>query len=393
MRTSKIVLLVIGVVVLAVAAVWRPVVAPQLTKLPTSLDIKYHFSGTYTGYVNQSTGARLAAPQNLPLSIDRQVRAVPAPSTSSELVVNDASTVMIGPGKTPQILQYVLDRSTAGNVKSPYAYALVPGNVVDRAGSYSLGPPPGADTAKTYPMWVDEIGKAVPITYANATATVHGVAVQEWQLNLPATPMATSFVSAMHLPTTMSFAEFEAQLKAQGTDLALGLKILSGSLTGAEKASLAALTARPIPLQYFYAITIKLLVEPASGTIVDTLTAVRAYSVRPVLGPFAATLAPMLAAHPANLAAAPLAAGSKKLTAAPAQSLYTLTFHQTPASVTDTAGQAGHNANLLNIIEMWIPIGLGVIGLILVGLAFTGRWRRVPPAGKPAEPGPQKIGV
>jgi len=393
MRTSKIVLLVIGVIVLAVAAVWRPVVAPQLTKLPTSLDIKYHFSGTYTGYVNQSTGARLAAPQNLPLSIYRQVRAVPAQSTSSELVVNDASTVMIGPGKTPQILQYVLDRSTAENVKSPYAYALVSGNVVDRAGSYSLGPPPGADTPKAYPMWVDEIGKAVPITYANATQTVHGVAVQEWQLKLPATPMAASFVSAMHLPTTMSFADFEAQLKAQGTDLTLGLKILSGSLTGTEKASLAALTARPIPLQYFYAITIKLLVEPASGTIVDTLTAVRAYSVRPFLVPFAATLAPMLAAHPANLAAAPLAAGSKKLTAAPAQPLYTLTFHQTPASVTETAGQAGHNANLLEIFEVWIPVGLGVIGLVLVGLAFTGRWRREPPAAKPAQPGPQTIGV
>ena len=42
----------------------------------------------------------------------------------------------------------------------------------------------------------------------------------------------------------------------------------------------------------------------------DTLPAVRAYSVRPVLGPFAAALAPMLAAHPANLAAAPLAAAS-----------------------------------------------------------------------------------
>jgi Porin PorA len=343
--------------------------------------------------VNQYTGARLAAPQNLPLSIDRQVKAVPTQSTSSELVVNDASTVMIGPGKTPQILQYVLNRSTAENVKSPYAYALVPRNMVDRAGSYSLGPPPGADTAKTYPMWVDEIGKAVPITYANATQTVHGVAVQEWQLNLPTTPMAASFVSAMHLPTTMSFADFEAQLKAQGTDLALGLKVLSGSLTAAEKASLAALTARPIALQYFYAITIKLMVEPSSGTIVDTLTAVRAYSVRPVLGPFAATLAPMLAAHPANLAAAPLAAGSKKLTAAPVQPLYTLTFHQAPASVTETAGQAGHNANLLTIFEMWIPIGLGVIGLILVGFAFTGRWRREPPAAKPAQPGPRTIGV
>jgi hypothetical protein len=101
----------------------------------------------------------------------------------------------------------------------------------------------------------------------------------------------------------------------------------------------------------------------------------------------------MLAAHPTNLAVAPLAAGSKKLTAAPAQPLYALTFHQTPASVTETAGQAGHNAGLLRIVEMWIPIGLGVIGLFLVGLAFTGRWRREPPAGTPTQPGPQKIGV
>ncbi len=386
-------MLVIGVLVLAAAALWRPLVAPQLTKLPTSLNINYHFTGTYTGYVNQSTGARLAGPQNLPLSIDRILKAVPAQSTSSELVVNDASTATFGSSKSPSVLQYVLDRSTSKNVKSPLAYALVPSNVVDRSGSYSLGPPPGADTAKAYPRWIDEIGKAAPLTYAHATQTVHGVGVGQWQLNLPATPMVASMVSAMHLPATLPFAKFEAQLKAQGTDLALGLKILSGSLTAAEKTSLAALTAKPIPLQYYYATHAKLLVEPATGAIVDTLTAVRSYSVRPDLGPFAAGLAPMLAAHPTNLAAAPLADGSKKMTAAPAQPLYTLTFHQTPASVTETAGEAGHNANLLRIVEMWIPIGLGVIGLILVGLAFTGRWRREPPAAKPAQPGPHKIGV
>jgi hypothetical protein len=56
--------------------------------------------------------------------------------------------------------------------------------------------------------------------------------------------MAASFVSAMHLPATMPFADFEAQLKAQGTDLALGLKVLSGSLTAAEKTRLAARACR-----------------------------------------------------------------------------------------------------------------------------------------------------
>jgi len=393
MRTSKIVLLVIGVVVLVVAAIWRPVVAPQLTKLPTSLNISYQFAGTYTGYVNQSTGARLAAPQNLPLSIYRHIKAVTTRSTSSELVVNDAQAVAIGPSTSPWVAQYVLDRSTSENVKSPLAYAQLPGNVVDRSGSYSLGPPPGVDTEKTYPYWVDEIGKTIPITYANATQTTNGLAVQQWQVNLPATPMLASMVNAMHLPTAMPFASFEAQLKAQGTDLAAALRLLSTSLTAAEKTRLAALTAMPIPLQYFYASQSKLLIEPTTGMIVDMVNVVRAYSVRPNLGPLMAGLAPILAAHPTNPVAAALAAGGKKLAAAPAQPLYTLTFHQTPASVTELAGQAGHNANMLRIFQMWIPIGLGVIGLILVGLAFTGRWRREPPTIKSPQPGPQKVGV
>jgi hypothetical protein len=393
MRTSKIVLLVIGVLVLVTAAIWRPVVAPQLTKLPASLDTSYRFAGTYTGYVNQSTGARLAAPQHLPLSIYRQFKAVPAQSTSSELVVKDASTATIGPDKSPSVAQYALDRSTSKNVKSPYAYALVPGNVVDRSGSYSLGPPLGVDTAITYPYWVDEIGKTTPITYAHVTQAINGLAVQQWQTNLPATPMVASMVSAMHLPTAMPFAAFAAQLKAQGKDLTAGLQALSPSLTAAEKASLAALTARPIPLQYLYASQSRLLIEPATGMIVDMVNVVRSYSVHLNLGPFAAGLAPILAAHPANPVAALLAAGSKQLTAAPAQPLYTLTFHQTPASVTELTGQAGHNASLLKVFEMWIPIGLGVIGLILIGLAFTGRWRREPPSTTSAQPGPQKIGV
>jgi hypothetical protein len=89
--------------------------------------------------------------------------------------------------------------------------------------------------------------------------------VQQWQTNLPATPMVASVVSAMHLPTTIPFATFEAQLKAQGSDLAAGLRILSTSLTAAEKTKLAALTATPIPLQYFYASQSKLLNRPHPG--------------------------------------------------------------------------------------------------------------------------------
>jgi hypothetical protein len=44
--------------------------------------------------VNTTTGARLAAPQDLPLSIARQFKAVPTQSTSSQLLVRDSSTVV-----------------------------------------------------------------------------------------------------------------------------------------------------------------------------------------------------------------------------------------------------------------------------------------------------------
>jgi hypothetical protein len=118
MRVFRVVLLVLGVAVLVVAAVWRPVVAPALTKLPTSLDQTVYYSGTYTGYVSPATGAPLSPPQQLPLHITRHIKAIPGQSTSSVLVVNDVSAVTIGRATSVSVLQYALDRSSGQNAAS-----------------------------------------------------------------------------------------------------------------------------------------------------------------------------------------------------------------------------------------------------------------------------------
>jgi hypothetical protein len=369
MHALRIVSLVVGVVLLVVAAIWRPLVAPVLTKLPTSLNDSVVFTGTYTGYVNQSTGASLAAPQQLPLSIHRDVKAIASESNSADLVVNDASAISIGPAKSAAVSQYVLNRSTEQSVKSPFAYAVVPGDVVNRAGTYSLGPPRATDPARTYPFWTDEIGRAIPMTSTHTTGTVHGVAVQGWQINLPPTPMVTPMVKAMKLPLTMPFASFAAELQAKGVGLAAAFKALAPGLTAAQNASLAALTAAPIPLRYLYAVHSVDWVEPSTGGTVDVITYVQSYSVRPDLSALATGLAPILAAHPANPVVVALTADTKQLTSVPAQPLYSLTFHQTPASVASTADSIGHNASLLRIVSLWIPVTLGVIGLVLVGIA------------------------
>jgi hypothetical protein len=376
MRIFRIVLLVVGVAALVVAAVWRPVVAPTLTKLPVSLDETLYFTGTYTGYVNQATGVALAAPQQAPLHITRHIKAVPAESTSSVLVVNDASAITIGRATSMAVLQYALDRSTEQSVTSPDAFALAPSNVVDRVGSYSLGPPQGADPAKSYPLWTDEIGRAVPLISERGISSLDGVSVQRWEYTLTATPMVARMVRAMNLPAAMSFASFEAELKAKGLDLAAAFQALAPSLTTAQRASLVAATAAPIPLECLYATHAQVLVQPTTGAVTDILSDVRSYSGRPDLSPLAAILVPILAAHQSNPAAARLIAATRQLASAPAQPLYTLTFHQTPASAASTAATAAHDGTLLQVVRLWIPIALVVIGLALVALGLIGRRRK-----------------
>jgi len=384
MRRSGIVLLVIGLVVLVLAAIWVPVAVPSLTKLPTSLDMKLNYTGTYTGYVNQSTGASLAAPQVAPVSVARQVQAIAAKSTSADLAVLDTSAIAIGPQKQSQVLQYVLNRKTEQSVASPDAYALVPGNVVNRAGTYSLGPPKGPDQAKSYPLWNDQAGRAIPLTsQAGATQVVDGLTAQRWQDNLPATAMPAAIVTAMHLPATLAFAAFEAELTAKGINLGAALSALAPSLTAAQKSSLAAATSAPIQLHYMYATHATLLVEPTTGAPVDVVTDVQSFAVKPDLAPLAAALTPILAAHAANPAVARLAAAAGQLTSAPASPLYTISIHQTPASVANLVKTAKHNATLLTAVSLWFPIILGVIGLILIGVSLLLRHRRVRPAPVP----------
>jgi hypothetical protein len=376
MRIFRIVLLALGAATLLMAAVWRPLVALPLTKLPTSLDQTLYFTGTYTGFVNPATGAELAAPQRAPLHIARHIRAVPGKSTSSILVVNDASTVTIGRLKSMSVMQYALDRFSEHNVASPDAFALAPTNVVDRAGSYSLGPPQGADSAKSYPLWTDEIGRAVPLISEPGTTSLDGVSVQRWQYSVPPTPMVASMVRAMKLPTAMPFASFEAELKAKGVDLAAAFNALAPSLTTAQRASLTAATAAPIPLKYLYATHARVLVEPATGTVTDILSAARSYSARPDLARLAAALVPILAAHRSNPVATQLIAVGRNLADAPAQPLYTVAFHQTPASAASTTATAAHDGTLIQLVRLWIPITLAIVGLVLVALGLTGLLRK-----------------
>lgn len=95
-------------------------------------------------------------------------------------------------------------------------------------------------------------------------------------------------------------------------------------------------------------------------------------------------LTPILAAHGSNPAAAQLITAAKSLSSVPAAALYTVTIHQTPASVAQQVSTVRHDLTLLAIAGIWLPVGVGVIGLLLLGLAFRPRRRaRAPRSDEP----------
>lgn len=377
MRIVRIVLVVIGVILVVAGAIWRPVVVPQFTTLPNSFSQTVQLSGTYTGYVNQATGAPLATPQRVPLTLTESVKSVPGESTSSVLVISETSASSMGPVTSTTVAQYALNRSTDKNVSSPHAYDLSPSIVVDRSGAYTLLIPEGASTAQSYPVYVDEAGRTVPETSEHTTPTVDGLATQGWQENLASAPVTPAIATATKLPPSMPFATFAAEAKAEGLDLTAAFAGLMPILTPAQRASLASVTTEPIPLEYLYSQQLKQDVVPATGTSVDVVSLTNSLSVEPNLSKLAAALTPILEAHAANPVAARLIASASKLSSVKPTPMYSISASQTPASVATLVSSAKHDVTVLSLLKVWVPVVLIVVGLILIAVGLlVGRRRK-----------------
>jgi hypothetical protein len=374
--------LVLGVVLLAAAVSWRPVVSPRIVKFPGGLNQTSHYQGTVVLSVNQSTDLPLAQALTLPLEIDRHVQSVT--SGAHVAVLHETITAHLGPETVTQDNVYALNRRTMENVADTAAYTIAPTSTLDRAGSYYLTYPMGVPaTGAGYRAWKPETGTTYPISStALPESSIDGTPVVGLTGQLPQTPVdsaETAALAAQGFPTQMTGAQFETVLHADGTDLAAATASLAGVLTTAELATLRTALSQPVPLHYVAYGHGTLAVNPTSGAIVALTGLVDSIGVRPGLVGLAPALA-VLTRHSVNPQVASLLGLLHTLAAGPAQPVYQLRYSQTPESVTASAAFARSQAHKIRLATVTIPFAIGIAGLLVTAAGVFLVLRRRPTA-------------
>jgi hypothetical protein len=164
---AAIVLAIIGLLLVAFAPVWRFVIGPSFIKLPADLSVYSSFDGTLEVFADRATNRFYPNGQSIvtKLAVEARDKSVPSKGDDSTIVldehviVRDATTRAVLDGLRPDTT-YVLNRSTCQNV---------PGYIegIDRTG-YTVKYPMLAQR-KSYPMWDDELGRAVSSEFAGTT--------------------------------------------------------------------------------------------------------------------------------------------------------------------------------------------------------------------------------
>lgn len=168
MRHSKtaVILVILGVLFVVFAPVWRFVIGPSFIKLPMDLEVVSAYEGTLKIYADRETSRFYADGSHVdtPLDIRAVDRSVPSNSDSKIIVLNEKVVVKdAATGKTLEGVRpdatYVLDRKTCENI---------PGVIegVERTG-YTVKFPMLAQK-RDYPLWDDELGRHVFAEYQRA---------------------------------------------------------------------------------------------------------------------------------------------------------------------------------------------------------------------------------
>lgn len=320
MRKWGVVVAVLGVLMLAGAAVLRYVVVPGGQMLPADTNEKIVYVGTQKT-VNQEalqTGDTANAMTSSPVKVDRQVEVLQTEGDKAR--VSDAALVTdTANGKTVSDTEhfYTIDR------KSLMAIPNFTDKPAEKAEGLVIGYPIGTEKVN-YVGWLQEVKDTGHSLYSGETE-VEG---------LPVYRFAGTFSTALpadQIPaggmTSVAKADLVNMVKALG---------LPADLQKQLQSALPVLPAR-IPLTYTYGQADKYLVEPTTGVIVD-MTRKTTVSVG--------------------------MAGLESMQFP----LYQLTVTYTPKNVTDMVSKAQDGVDQLQLYGTTIPLvlaGLGVLFLIV----------------------------
>jgi len=320
---SSVVLAVLGILLLVAAAVVRFVVVPSATKLPDDLNTTQEFEGTYNGLNPDAlagAGGQLLL-RDVPMTASRTYT-VESSDGDTAVVKRTVERAIAGQAEPRTETLYAVDRTDFESVPAPSGA----GDVVDSEGlifTLPLDPATDAD----YQLWDQTTQAAYPLTYKD-TSTLEGRTVLEYE---SVAEGEVADPAALGLPTSVTRPQL------------ISLQpVLAGILPPALLAQLPAVLAQlpdSIPLTYTSTTTSTVFADSEIG--------------------------------------APIKAGSTQgitagipLGTSIAVPFSTITLTTTDASVRDMAEDTASKADTLNLIGTILPIGLAVLGLILLVAAL-----------------------
>jgi Porin PorA len=331
-RRSSIIFGAVGVVLIALSLVIEFVVVPIATQLPGSTNLPVTYTGTGTllnSAALQAGDTSHIIASNVPITVDRQVKVTSVHGGTA--IVADDLTVHAGSQTLPDDHTYALDRTTLEGVAPPSGIAVEP-SVGALSSAFPIGPQASSSSYRFYDSTTRNI---VPVSYTG-TATRQGRSVNVY---------AISSVGPVKDPGLLKMLPPSLPKKLLGSLAPLLPAAVRAEIT---PATLAALPD-PVPVNYTGTTHITAYVDQQTGVPID-----EAISEQVVVN---------------------VSAGARTLSLIP---VLALRFHVTPASMQYLAHKAQTSGELLTVIEVIVPLVLGVIGVVLIVIAVWRRRRSAP---------------
>jgi len=385
MRRTGIILIICGALFAAGAVAWSTTAVSKLVKFPTSTNTTLHYSGHFVTYVNAKTGATLAQPSSVALTVDRTVKAVPSLSTGSVAVVDEDIVLHYGGTTATETNVYAFNRTTMGEVASSHAYTFAPSNPAPLLNSYYITLPmnlkPGVTSLN---IWKPETGTTYalsPVPAGSQPSTLDGLKVDWFAGGLNYVPVASyerTALAARGLPMSVSPTVVEAEMSSAGISVPALETALAPTLTPTQLGEVSAVLKTPVPLHYYVFGSGFVGAEPRTGAIIDLKNIIDGIAVAPSTTGLN-TLIAVMSAHSTVKGVPAALAVLRRLAAAPPQKVYELQYSQTPASVLGMVNTAQSQLKQIRTVTYYVPIGLGVIALLLLlfGGTITVRRRRL----------------
>jgi hypothetical protein len=347
-------------------------------------------------YLNAKTGGPLVPPATTKLTIDRHVQALASESTSAVALVKETLVLHAGASTTTELNVYALNRRTMKPVSDSRAFTFVPGNTPSRGTSYYVTLPMGLTSTTAVSLWKPESATTYPLRALGAPTSatpskLDGQGVVWFRGTLKMTPAPAyerAGLAARGLPMSLTPTEVEGQLAAAGVSITHLGAALAPVLTPSQLKTLLAVLSKPVALQYFIFGSGELAAEPRTGTIVKLQNVIDGVAAKADPAPMR-TIVSVLDRHLAVPGVPAAVAAISSVESAPPAPVYELRYTETPAAVATSVTLARNQIGQINVATRDIPIGLGVLGLILVGLATLGgafRRRRTSTGAVESEP-------